>query len=169
MDRFIGILGIIAILGITYLLSENKKKINWKLVGIGLALQVIFALLVLKVPVGRAFFEFISNIMTKLIDFTGEGTSFLFGSLTDANTFGHIFAVNTLPTIIFFSALMSILYYLGVMQAVVKFIAMGITKLLGTSGAETTSAVGNIFLGQTEAPLLVKPFIKIFSNRLATF
>ena len=160
MDRFIGILGIIAILGITYLLSENKKKINWKLVGIGLALQVVFALLVLKVPVGRAFFEFISNIMTKLIDFTNEGTDFLFGSLTNKETFGHIFAISTLPTIIFFSALMSILYYLGVMQAVVKFIAMGITKLLGTSGAETLSAVGNIFLGQTESPLLVKPYIK---------
>ena len=160
MDRFIGILGIIAILGITYLLSENKKRINWKLVGIGLALQVIFALLVLKVPIGRAFFEFISNIMTKLIDFTNEGTNFLFGSLTDAGTFGNIFAINTLPTIIFFSALMSILYYLGVMQAVVKFIAKEITKLLGTSGAETLSAVGNIFLGQTESPLLVKPYIK---------
>lgn len=160
MDRFIGLLGIIAILGITYLLSENKKKINWKLVGIGLGLQVIFALLILKVPVGRAFFEFISNVMTKLIDFTAEGTNFLFGGLADQSTYGHIFAINTLPTIIFFSALMSILYYLGVMQAVVKFIAKGITKLLGTSGAETLSAVGNIFLGQTESPLLVKPYIK---------
>lgn len=160
MDRFIGLLGIIAILGITYLLSENKKKINWKLVGIGLGLQVIFALLILKVPVGRAFFEFISNVMTKLIDFTAEGTDFLFGGLADQSTYGHIFAINTLPTIIFFSALMSILYYLGVMQAVVKFIAKGITKLLGTSGAETLSAVGNIFLGQTESPLLVKPYIK---------
>lgn len=160
MDRFIGLLGIIAILGITYLLSENKKRINWKLVGIGLGLQVIFALLILKVPVGRAFFEFISNVMTKLIDFTAEGTDFLFGGLADQSTYGHIFAINTLPTIIFFSALMSILYYLGVMQAVVKFIAKGITKLLGTSGAETLSAVGNIFLGQTESPLLVKPYIK---------
>ncbi|SFU74005.1 concentrative nucleoside transporter, CNT family [Clostridium sp. DSM 8431] len=160
MDRFIGILGIIAILGISFLLSENKKKINWRLVGIGLGLQLVFALLVLKVPAGRAFFEFISNGITKLIDFTNEGTSFLFGSLTDTLTYGNIFAINTLPTIIFFSALMSILYYLGIMQAVVKVIAKGICKLLGTSGAETLSAVGNIFLGQTESPLLVKPYIK---------
>lgn len=160
MNRFIGILGIIAILGIAYLLSENKKKINWKLVVIGLGLQVVFALLVLKVPIGRTFFEFISSIMTKLIDFTAEGTNFLFGSLTDQSTYGSIFAISTLPTIIFFSALMSILYYLGIMQAVVKFIAKGITKLLGTSGAETLSAVGNIFLGQTESPLLVKPYVK---------
>lgn len=160
MNRFIGILGIIVILGIAFLLSENKKKISWRLVGIGLGLQLIFALLVLKVPAGRAFFELISNGITALINFTNEGTSFLFGSLTDSLTFGNIFAINTLPTIIFFSALMSILYYLGIMQAVVKFIAKGITKLLGTSGAETLSAVGNIFLGQTESPLLVRPYIK---------
>ena len=160
MNRFIGILGIIIILGLTYLLSENKKRINWKLVGIGLGLQIVFALLVLKVPFGRTFFEFVSSIMTKLIDFTNEGTSFLFGGLADKETYGSIFAINTLPTIIFFSALMSILYYLGIMQAVVKFIAKGITKVLGTSGAETLSAVGNIFLGQTESPLLVKPYIK---------
>ena len=159
MDRFIGILGVIVILGIAYLFSENKKKINWRLVATGLGLQIIFALIILKVPFGRRAFEAASGFITRILDFTAEGTTFLFGNLTDQATFGSIFALNVLPTIIFFSALMGILYYLGIMQAIVKFIAKGICKLLGTSGAETLSAVGNIFLGQTEAPLLVRPYI----------
>ena len=159
MNRLIGLLGIIIILGIAYLLSENKKKINWRLVSIGLGLQILFALIILKIPIGRRFFEFFSKGITKILDFTSEGTVFLFGNLTDVNTFGSIFALNVLPTIIFFSSLMGILYYLGIMQVVVRFIARIISKLLGTSGAETLSAVGNIFLGQTEAPLLVKPYI----------
>ena len=159
MDRFIGILGVIVILGIAYLFSENKKKINWRLVATGLGLQIIFALIILKVPFGRKVFEAASGFITRILDFTAEGTTFLFGNLTDQATFGSIFALNVLPTIIFFSALMGILYYLGIMQAIVKFIAKGICKLLGTSGAETLSAVGNIFLGQTEAPLLVRPYI----------
>lgn len=159
MNRLIGLLGIIIILGISYLLSENKKKINWRLVFVGLGLQILFALIILKIPIGRRFFEFFSKGITKILDFTSEGTVFLFGNLTDVNTFGSIFALNVLPTIIFFSSLMGILYYLGIMQVVVRFIARIISKLLGTSGAETLSAVGNIFLGQTEAPLLVKPYI----------
>lgn len=159
MNRLIGLLGIIIILGIAYLLSENKKKINWRLVLVGLGLQILFALIILKIPIGRRFFEFFSKGITKILDFTSEGTVFLFGSLTDVNTFGSIFALNVLPTIIFFSSLMAILYYLGIMQVIVRFIAKIISKLLGTSGAETLSAVGNIFLGQTEAPLLVKPYI----------
>ena len=159
MNRLIGLLGIIIILGIAYLLSENKKKINWRLVLVGLGLQILFALIILKIPIGRRFFEFFSKGITKILDFTSEGTVFLFGNLTDVNTFGSIFALNVLPTIIFFSSLMAILYYLGIMQVVVRFIARIISKLLGTSGAETLSAVGNIFLGQTEAPLLVKPYI----------
>lgn len=159
MDRFIGILGVIVILGIAYLFSENKKKINWRLVATGLGLQIIFALIILKVPFGRKAFEAASGFITRILDFTAEGTTFLFGNLTDQATFGSIFALNVLPTIIFFSALMGILYYLGIMQVIVKFIAKGICKLLGTSGAETLSAVGNIFLGQTEAPLLVRPYI----------
>jgi len=125
----------------------------------GLGLQIIFALIILKVPFGRKVFEAASGFITRILDFTAEGTTFLFGNLTDQATFGSIFALNVLPTIIFFSALMGILYYLGIMQAIVKFIAKGICKLLGTSGAETLSAVGNIFLGQTEAPLLVRPYI----------
>ncbi|MGL4772023.1 MAG: NupC/NupG family nucleoside CNT transporter [Clostridium sp.] len=160
MDRFIGLLGIIAILAIAYLLSENKKKINWRLVLTGLGLQVVFAIIILKIPAGRKVFEVASGAISKLLDFTLEGTTFLFGNLLDESTFGMIFALKVLPTIIFFSALMGILYYLGVMQAIIRVISKFICKLLGTSGAETLSAVGNIFLGQTEAPLLVKPYIK---------
>ena len=160
MSRFIGLIGIAAIILIAVIFSENRKKINWRLVGMALGLQVAFALVILKVPAGRAFFEFCSKAITKLLDFTLEGSKFLFGNLMDQKTFGMIFALQVLPTIIFFSALMGILYYLGIMQFIVKIIAKGISKLLGTSGAETLSAVGNIFLGQTEAPLLVKPFIK---------
>ena len=111
MNRLIGLLGIIIILGIAYLLSENKKKINWRLVSIGLGLQILFALIILKIPIGRRFFELFSKGITKILDFTNEGTVFLFGNLTDVNTFGSIFALNVLPTIIFFSSLMGILYY----------------------------------------------------------
>lgn len=164
MNRFIGIIGIIILLGIAYLLSENKKKINWRLVLTGLGLQIVFALIILKIPFGRKFFEGASNVITKLLDFTKEGSSFLFGSLLDESKFGSIFAFNVLPTIIFFSSLMGILYYLGIMQAIVRFVAKFISKLLGTSGAETLSAVGNIFLGQTEAPLLVKPYISTMTK-----
>ena len=164
MDRFIGILGIIAILGIAYLLSDNKKKIDWKLVGTALALQVVFAVLILKVPLGRKVFEGISGVITKLLDFTNEGSVFLFGDLMNTDKFGSIFIFQVLPTIVFFSSLMGVLYYLGVMQFIIKFIAKFICKLLGTSGSETLSAVGNIFLGQTEAPLLIKPFIKTMTR-----
>ncbi|MDQ0150232.1 NupC/NupG family nucleoside CNT transporter [Eubacterium multiforme] len=160
MSRFIGLIGIAAIILIAVLFSENRKKINWRLVSMALGLQVVFALIILKIPAGRAFFEFCSKAITKLLDFTLQGSNFLFGNLMNQKTFGMIFALQVLPTIIFFSALMGILYYLGIMQFIVKIIAKGICKLLGTSGAETLSAVGNIFLGQTEAPLLVKPFIK---------
>lgn len=162
MNRFIGLLGIVVILGIAYLLSDNKKKINWRLVVTGLILQVIFAVLILKVPVGRKIFSGASDAITKLLDFTKEGTNFLFGPLADSspNGVGFVWVIQILPTIIFFSALMGVLYYLGIMQFVVKIISKFICKLLGTSGSETLSAVGNIFLGQTEAPLLIKPFVK---------
>ncbi|MGL5378791.1 NupC/NupG family nucleoside CNT transporter [Clostridium sp.] len=160
MDRFIGIIGIIVIIGIAYLLSENKKKINWRLVATGLGLQIVFAILILKIPLGQRVFQSASDAISKLLDFTKEGTNFLFGPLADTNAVGFVWVVQVLPTIIFFSALMGVLYYLGIMQFLIKFIAKFISKLLGTSGSETLSAVGNIFLGQTEAPLLVKPFVK---------
>ncbi|AYF53438.1 NupC/NupG family nucleoside CNT transporter [Clostridium novyi] len=160
MSRFIGLLGIAVILLIAYLLSNDKKKINWKLVAIGIGLQVVFALLILKVPLGRMIFEKIGGGIDLLLGFTKEGSSFIFGDLANNNKFGMIFAFQILPTIVFFSSFMSILYHLGIMQFIISILAKGIAKLLGTSGAETLSAVGNIFLGQTEAPLLIKPFIK---------
>lgn len=160
MNRFVGLLGIAVILGIAYLLSNNKKKIDWKLVAIGIGLQVVFALIILKFPPGRMAFQYVGNLIDKLIDFTREGSVFLFGDLANSQKSGVIFAFQILPTIVFFSAFMSILYHLGIMQAIVSVLAKGIAKLLGTSGAETLSSVGNIFLGQTEAPLLIKPFIK---------
>lgn len=142
MSRFIGILGLIFLIGIAYLLSNNKKAINWKLVGIGISLQVTFTLLILKVPTGRKIFESVGGLVTKLLDFTTEGAAFLFDDLVATNKFGSIFAFQVLPTIIFFSAFMSILYYLGVLQVIISALAKGIAKLFGTSGAETLSAVG---------------------------
>ncbi|MCX7903212.1 MAG: NupC/NupG family nucleoside CNT transporter [Caloramator sp.] len=159
MEKLISLLGVAVILAIAFLLSENKKRVNWLLVAKGIAIQFIFALIVLKWPVGQRIFDVISRGVTKLLNFTKFGTSFLFGNLIDSEKFGVIFALQILPTIIFFSALMSILYYLGIMQAVVSFLAKIMLRLLGTSGAESLSNTANIFLGQTEAPLLIKPYV----------
>lgn len=159
MDKFIGIIGIVVLLGIAFLFSDNKKRINWRLVITGIVIQFAFALLILKVPVGQKIFAGLGNAISTLLNFTKDGTSFLFGSLMDQDKHGVIFALNTLPTIIFFSAFVGILYYLGVMQFVIKYVSKFFSKLLGTSGAESLNSVGNIFLGQTEAPLLIKPYI----------
>lgn len=160
MDKVIGIIGLFILVFSAYLLSDNKKAINWRLVGTGIGLQVVFALLILKWPLGRKAFEGASSLITKLLDFTREGSMFLFGDLINVEKSGFVWALQVLPTIIFFSALMSILYHLGIMQVIVSVLAKGMAKLLGTSGAETLSAVANIFVGQTEAPLVVKPYIK---------
>lgn len=159
MEKLMSLIGVVILIGIAFLLSEDKKKVNWILVAKALAIQVVFALVVLKWPLGRQIFDVISRGVTRLLSFTTNGTSFLFGDLVNSNKFGVIFALQILPTIIFFSALMSILYYLGVMQAVVSFLAKIMLKLLGTSGAESLSNTANIFLGQTEAPLLIKPYV----------
>lgn len=160
MNKLIGILGLIIFLGIAYLFSNNRKAINWRLVVLGFALQGIFAILVLKVPLGQKFFGLLGKIIDKLLSFTGEGAKFLFGNLLNNDSIGFIFAFQVLPTIIFFSALMGILYHIGVMQFIISIISRVLAKLLGTSGAETTSAVSNIFLSQNEAPLIVKPYLK---------
>lgn len=160
MDKIIGIFGLAIFILIAYLFSTNRKKVDWKLVAIGVVLQVIFALLVLKVPLGQKFFQFASNIIDKLLQFTTEGTAFVFGDLVNVNKIGFIFALQVLPTIIFFSALMSILYHLGVMQFFISIISKGLAKILGTSGAETLSAVANIFVSQNEAPLIIKPYME---------
>ena len=172
-ERLIGVLGIATMLALAWLLSYNRKAINWRLVASGLGLQAVFGVIVLKTEFGRAIFQTIGNLITNLLGFQEKGARFVFGNLVQSTVpvsgggaspgmvaeTGSYFAFNVLPTIIFFSALMSVMYYLGIMQLVVKGLAFVMQKSLKTSGAETLSASGNIFLGQTEAPLLIKPFI----------
>lgn len=162
MDRLISLVGIFVLMGIAYLLSNNRKAIDWKLVGAGVGLQFVFAGLVLKTRVGQAFFAYMNDVIVALLGFTDRGSEFIFGFIVmDPAKYGEfVFAVKVLPTIIFFSALMSLLYYVGVMQFVVEIIAKVMVRLLGTSGAETLSASANIFIGQTEAPLLIKPYVE---------
>ncbi len=174
ISLFRGIGGIIFLLLLAFLLSNNKKRINWRLVAAGLFLQIIFALLIIKgdylksffSPLGfpKDFFSWVSKVFVLLLNFTAEGAKFVFGPLAlnpgDAGSIGMFFAFQVLPTIIFFASLMSILYYLGIMQRIVQVMAWVMAKTMGTSGAETLSCTANIFVGQTEAPLMVRPFIK---------
>ena len=162
MERFTGLIGIIVLLGIAYLLSNNRKQINYKLVAWGLVLQAGFALFILKTPIGLPFFKFFDSLIKKLLSFSDAGGDFLFASFVTEQVEVPLinFAVRVLPTIIFFSALIAVLYHLGVMQFIVKWIAKGVQKTMGTSGSETLSVVGSIFVGQTEAPLLVRPYVK---------
>ena len=155
-----GVLGMFVLLIIAFVLSNNRKAINWKTVGVGLSAQLILAFGVLKVPFVQKAFEFVGNIFVLILDFTKIGSEFLLGGLMDANTYGFIFLFQILPTIIFFSALTSLLFYLGVIQVVVKGMAWVLTKLMGISGAESLSVTGNIFLGQTEAPLMIKAYLE---------
>ncbi len=171
MHQFIGVLGIIFLLGVAFLMSNNRKKIDYKLVIKGFTLQLIFALLILKTSVGLPFFNFFDTIIKKLLSFADKGGDFLFASFISGEVESPIinFVVRVLPTIIFFSALMSMLYRLGVMQFIVKSLSKFMQKVLGTSGSETLSVVGSIFVGQTEAPLLVKPYIsKMTKSELMT-
>ena len=156
-----GILGLISLLLLAFLFSENRKAINWSLVAKGLLLQVALALLVLKVPFAEAFFELLSKFFVKIISFTSAGTRFLFQSMVSQKIeSGWInFAIQVLPTIIFFSALTSLLYYWKILQKFVYGFAWIMKRLMKLSGAESLAAAGNIFLGQTESPLLVKPYL----------
>ncbi|UII76885.1 Na+ dependent nucleoside transporter [Flagellimonas sp. HMM57] len=156
-----GVLGMSVLILIAFLFSSNRKAINWKTVGIGLSLQLLIAIGVLKVPFVQFVFEKLGGIFVEILEFTKAGSQFLFeGLVKDMDTFGFIFAFQVLPTIIFFSALTSVLYYLGIIQKVVKALAWLLTKSLGISGAESLSIAGNIFLGQTEAPLLIKAYLE---------
>ena len=155
-----GVLGMVCLLVIAYLCSTNRKAINWKTIGIGLGAQLLLAIGVLKVPFVQKSFEFVGKIFVKILDFTAAGSEFLLGGMMDVDSYGFIFIFQVLPTIIFFSALTSILYYLGIVQIVVKGMAWVLTKLLGISGAESLSVAGNIFLGQTEAPLMIKAYLE---------
>ncbi|MGB4205327.1 MAG: nucleoside transporter C-terminal domain-containing protein [Bacteroidales bacterium] len=154
-----GLFGLLVLLFVAYLLSSNRKAISWKVVGIGLSIQILLAIGVLKVPFIMAAFEFVGKIFVRILDFTREGSIFLLGDLMNPDAYGFIFAFQVLPTIIFFSALTSLLFYLGIIQKVVYALAWLMTKAMRLSGAESLSVAGNIFLGQTEAPLLVKAYL----------
>lgn len=155
-----GAIGMAVLLLLSYLLSSNRRAINWKTIGFGLAAQVLLAIGVLKVPFVQAVFETVGKMFVKVLEFTQAGSAFLLGGMMDVNSFGFIFLFQVLPTIIFFSALTSLLFYLGVIQKVVSAMAWVLTKLLGISGAESLSVAGNIFLGQTEAPLMIKAYLE---------
>lgn len=166
MDYLRGLMGIGILIGMAYLLSGYKKKIDWKLVATGLFLQIIIAVCVLKIPLVKSAFDYLGNGVVRFLGFAGNGAQFLFGDLAKnsyavkANhNLGFLFAFQALPTVIFFSAVTSGLYYLGILQKIVYAFAWIMAKSMRLSGAESLSAAGNIFLGQTEAPLLVKPFI----------
>ncbi len=156
-----GVLGMFSLILIAFIFSANKKAIDWKKVGIGLALQLLIAVGVLKVPFIQTVFELVGGVFIEILAYTKAGSEFLFaGIVGDMNKFGYIFAFQVLPTIIFFSALTSLLFYLGIIQKVVKVLAIGLSKFLGISGMESLSVAGNIFLGQTEAPLLIKAYLE---------
>ncbi len=155
-----GVLGMISLLLLAIFFSSKRSAINWKTVSVGLAAQLLLALGVLKVTFIKNIFEFVGKIFVLILDFTRAGSEFLLGGLMEVDSFGFIFLFQVLPTIIFFSALTSVLFYLGVVQIIVKGMAWVLTKLMGISGAESLSVAGNIFLGQTEAPLLIKAYLE---------
>ena len=154
-----GSIGIFSIILIAYLYSSNKKKIAWKTILLALFSQLLIGILILKVPFFQLVFEKAGAMFVKLIDFTREGTIFVFGDLLTPKTNSYIWAFEILPTVIFFSSITSLLFYFGIIQKVVGFFAKLYTKFLNISGSESLSVIGNIFLGQTEAPLLIKAYL----------
>ncbi|HDS0951062.1 TPA: NupC/NupG family nucleoside CNT transporter [Stenotrophomonas maltophilia] len=164
-----GLFGLAVLIGITWLFSNNKRAVDWKLVITGITLQIAFAALVILVPGGRDVFDALGKGFVKILSFVNEGSGFIFGSLMDTKNYGFIFAFQVLPTIIFFSALMGVMYHLNVMQGIVRVMAWSITKVMRVSGAETTSVCASVFIGQTEAPLTVRPYIaKMTQSELLT-
>ncbi len=164
-----GLFGLAVLIGIAWLFSNNKRAVDWRLVVTGIALQIAFAAVVLLVPGGRDVFDALGKGFVKILEFVNAGSGFIFGSLMDTSQFGFIFAFQVLPTIIFFSALMGVMYHLNVMQMIVRGMAWAITKIMRVSGAETTSVCASVFIGQTEAPLTVRPYIaKMTQSELIT-
>ena len=155
-----GFTGMLILIFIAFLLSNNRRAISWKTVGIGLSIQILIAVGVLKINFIKNIFEILGGFFIKVLEFTGEGTKMLLGEFGNIETYGFIFVFQALPVIIFFSALTSILYYFGVIQKIVGFLAWGLTRIFKISGAESLSVAGNIFLGQTEAPLLIKAYLE---------
>ncbi|HUI06617.1 MAG TPA: nucleoside transporter C-terminal domain-containing protein [Verrucomicrobiae bacterium] len=182
--RFLSLLGIFVLMGIAWLLSNNKRKFPWRVVVFGVGLQFAFALFILKTPIGLVIFDSARAAIVKLLSFTDAGASFLFGKLYEGaypvngegpyqlwdpvnhqfTDIGIVFALHVLLTIVFFASLMSVLYHLGIMQWIVRGFAFVMRRTMGTSGAETLSASANIFVGQTEAPLVVRPFLMKMTN-----
>ena len=162
--RLISFLGLGAMIGIAFLLSSDRKKINWQTVITGILLQMVFGVIILKLPIGNEVFSHAKDFFTGLLNFTNEGSNFVFGGLSDFGKIGFSFATMVLPTIIFVSSLMAVLYHLGIMQIVIKGVAWIMVKVMKTSGAESLAAAANIFAGQTEAPLVVKPFIGVMTK-----
>ena len=161
MERFIGILGILVLLAIAFAMSNNRKSIPWRLVIWGLGLQLIFAIFILKTPIGQPFFGAIDTAIKKILGFSDAGSDFLFKSFGTGIVEAPLmnFAFRILPTLIFFSSLIAILYHFGIIQFIVKWVARAMQKTMRTSGSETLSVSANIFVGQTEAPLMVRPFV----------
>jgi CNT family concentrative nucleoside transporter len=154
-----GVFGLAVLVGIAFTICPNKKAVDWKLVASGIGLQLLFAILIILVPGGRDVFDFLSRIFVKIISFALDGAYFIFGDLTRIDQFGFIFAFQVLPTIIFFASLMAVLYHLGLMQKIVQGMAWVMLKILRVSGGESLSVAANVFVGQTEAPLVVRPYI----------
>lgn len=155
-----GVVGMLSLIAIAYAFSANRKAINWKTVAIGLAAQLVLAIGVLKFEFVKSGFEFVGGLFVLVLDFTKAGSSFLLGNMMNEDSFGYIFLFQVLPTIIFFSALTSVLFYLGIIQKIVHGLAWLLTRFLRISGAESLSVAGNIFLGQTEAPLMIKAYLE---------
>jgi CNT family concentrative nucleoside transporter len=154
-----GIFGLAVLISIAFILSSNRKEVDWKLVASGIGLQLFFAVLVILVPGGKVFFEGLSRVFVRIIGFAADGSVFIFGVLADPSSLGFIFTFQVLPTIIFFASLMSVLYHIGLMQKVVQAMAWVMLKILRISGSESLSVAANVFVGQTEAPLVVRPYI----------
>lgn len=159
MANLTGLLGIVVLLGIAWLASENRTRIRWQTIAVGLGLQLALAVFVLWVPMGQIVFETLGNGFVTLIGFTQAGSTFLFGDLANPANFGFVFAFQVLPTIIFFASLMACLYHLGLMQRIVEAMAFVMARLMRVSGSESLATAANVFVGQTEAPLVVRPFI----------
>jgi CNT family concentrative nucleoside transporter len=157
--RLMSVVGLLSMILIGFLFSSDRKAIKWKTIISGVLLQVCLGLIILKLPWGQQIFEFARTLFTGILSYTNEGAAFVFGDLTKFSRVGFVFATMVLPTIIFMSALMSILYHMGIMQVVINVVAKVMVKIMGTSGAESLSCAANIFAGQTEAPLVVKPYI----------
>ena len=154
-----GLFGLAVLLGIAWVFSSNKKAVDWKLVGTGVALQIAFAGFVLLTGWGSKIFEGLGAVFVQLIGFTNEGSKMILGGFADQDKYGFVFIFHALPTVIFFASFMAVLYHLGVMQWIVKMMALAITRVMKVSGAETTSVCASVFIGQTEAPLTVRPYI----------